>query len=107
MRIRVDDKFYEFLGVPKFSSFDEIKKAYRALALKHHPDRGGEIKAMQRLNYIYEILGKHKEQYDAWLKNREMRAPAFTVIIRGYGWTYDSASTSNITGNSWTTGKGL
>ncbi len=35
-------KFYETLGVEKDATFDQIKKSYRKLAVKHHPDKGGD-----------------------------------------------------------------
>lgn len=35
-------KFYEELGVEKEATFDQIRKAYRKLAIKHHPDKGGD-----------------------------------------------------------------
>ena len=35
-------KFYNLLGVDKKATTDQIKKAYRRLAMTHHPDRGGD-----------------------------------------------------------------
>ena len=58
--------YYETLGVSKDSSEIEIKKKYRELSMKHHPDRGGDTAKFQEINQAYETLsdsGK-KEQYD-------------------------------------------
>jgi DnaJ family protein A protein 2 len=37
-----NDKYYNLLGVKKDATQDEIKKAFRKIALKEHPDKGGD-----------------------------------------------------------------
>ncbi|MFA5186871.1 MAG: DnaJ domain-containing protein [Patescibacteria group bacterium] len=64
------EDFYEQFGIAKFSSADEVKRAYRAMALKHHPDRGGNTQMMQNVNAINEVLTKQKDEYDLWLHRR-------------------------------------
>jgi DnaJ family protein A protein 2 len=61
-------KFYDLLGVPQTATFDEIKKAFRKLALKHHPDRGGDKEKFQELNMAYETLTdpKKRDLYDQY-----------------------------------------
>ncbi|MFA7253205.1 MAG: DnaJ domain-containing protein [Patescibacteria group bacterium] len=61
--------YYKILGVSKNASADEIKKAYRKLALQYHPDRGGskedEVK-FKEVNEAYQILSdqQKRQQYD-------------------------------------------
>ena len=46
--------YYEVLGVSKNSSIDEIKKQYRKLALKFHPDRNKSSEAAEHFKEISE-----------------------------------------------------
>lgn len=59
--------YYDVLGVPKSASADEIKKAYRKLAVKYHPDKdGGDEAKFKEIGEAYEVLkdsGK-RQRYD-------------------------------------------
>ncbi|NDB96451.1 MAG: molecular chaperone DnaJ [Verrucomicrobia bacterium] len=64
--------YYEVLGVPRSSTAEEIKKAYRKLALQHHPDKHkGDKKAEEKFKEIgeaYEVLSdqQKRDAYDRY-----------------------------------------
>ena len=70
----MSNSLYETLGVSKGASADEIKKAYRRLARKYHPDVNKDPEAEEKfkeINAAYEILSdeKKKSQYDQFGDN--------------------------------------
>lgn len=59
--------YYDVLGVSKSASADEIKKAFRKLAVKHHPDKeGGDEAKFKEAAEAYEVLSNtdKKQRYD-------------------------------------------
>lgn len=59
--------YYEVLGVSKSASADEIKKAFRKAAVKHHPDKeGGDETKFKEINEAYEVLKdqQKRQRYD-------------------------------------------
>ncbi len=60
--------YYDILGVKKSASADEIKKAFRKLARKHHPDAGGSEEKFKEINEAYEVLSdpEKRKQYDQY-----------------------------------------
>lgn len=59
--------YYEVLGVSKSASPDEIKKAFRRAAVKHHPDKeGGNETKFKEVNEAYEVLkdSEKRQRYD-------------------------------------------
>lgn len=58
--------YYSILGVDRNADQDTIKKAYRSLASKHHPDKGGDTKKFQEIQAAYDILSDpdKRSQYD-------------------------------------------
>lgn len=64
--------YYEILGVPRNATLEEIKQAYRRLAVKYHPDRNPGNKEAEekfkKINIAYEVLSdpKKREIYDRY-----------------------------------------
>lgn len=59
--------YYEVLGISKDASADEIKKAFRKLAVKYHPDKeGGDEAKFKEINEAYEVLkdSSKRQRYD-------------------------------------------
>lgn len=58
--------YYEVLGVSKDASADELKKAYRRAAVKHHPDQGGDEAKFKEVSEAYDVLKdpSKRQRYD-------------------------------------------
>lgn len=99
--------YYEILGVQKSASAAEIKKAYRALALKWHPDKNPDSKAeaetkFKEINEAYQVLSDEKKRktYDqfghsAFDPASGMGSDPFAGGFRQGGpftWTYSSSA---------------
>ena len=75
----MSDNFYKVLGVDEKASKDDIKKSYRALQMKYHPDRNNNSQdaniMTQKLNEAYETLGddEKREEYDMTRNNPFLR----------------------------------
>lgn len=58
--------YYSTLGLNKGASPEDIKKAYRSMAMKHHPDRGGDEKKFKEIEEAYRTLSdpQKKQMFD-------------------------------------------
>lgn len=65
------ETYYDILGVSETSTQDEIKKAYRKLAVEHHPDKGGNEEKFKKISEAYDTIGDDtkRNDYDNRRKN--------------------------------------
>jgi molecular chaperone DnaJ len=88
--------YYEILGVSREATADEVKKAYRRLAHRHHPDKNpGDQSAEERFKEIseaYEVLGSpdKREVYDRYgTATPERGVEGFGGFDSGFGSIFD------------------
>lgn len=72
--------YYSVLGVNKHATSDELKKAYRKLAMQHHPDKGGDGKKFAQINEAYDTLKDPEKRslYDNPATNNNFQGNGFT-----------------------------
>ena len=65
-----EKNYYDVLGVKEDASTDEVKKAFKKLARKHHPDAGGEEAKFKDISEAYEVLSDKdkRKEYDTFLR---------------------------------------
>jgi DnaJ family protein A protein 2 len=66
----MDNEYYDLLQVPRTATKEEIKKAYKVIARKHHPDKGGDPEKFKKINEAYGVLSDDqlRSQYDQFGK---------------------------------------
>jgi molecular chaperone DnaJ len=97
-KVAEQQDYYEILGVSRSATAEEIRKAFRTLALKYHPDRNpGDKSAEQKFKQIsqaYDVLSddEKRKQYDRFgqeglrgYATRDFEGASFEDIFRSFG----------------------
>ena len=72
------EDYYAILGAGQTASQDEIERLYKRLAMRHHPDRGGDAEDMKAINEAYRVLGNAdtRRLYDSQIPVSEEALPS-------------------------------
>jgi DnaJ-class molecular chaperone len=73
---------HSVLGVASDATPEQVKAAYRKLAMKHHPDKGGDIAEFQKIQEAYDAINKPKAQQN---QQREQEHP---FRRSGFAWHF-------------------
>lgn len=93
--------YYKILELENNADNDSIKKSFRTLSKKHHPDKGGSNESFTLINEAYDVLTNNKEQYDRnskYGKNYQefSQFDAFFNFHRRYNEILDISLTINV-----------
>ena len=82
--------YYQILGINKNASQEEIKKAYRRLAHKYHPDKGGDEQKFKDITEAYQVLSDSNKrgQYDKFGNVFEGGMPGGDPGFGGFRWAW-------------------
>lgn len=85
--------YYKILNVSNSASKDEIKAAYRKLAAKHHPDRGGDTSKFQEIQRAYDVLmdNTKRSEYDAMNSENFSNTnfpPNMEDVLKNFGFSF-------------------
>ena len=76
--------YYEILNVKQDATIDEIKKSFRKMSMKYHPDKNnGDDTKFKEINEAYEVLGDNDERKMYDLKRNAGRTPFMSANING------------------------
>ncbi|MDB5236959.1 MAG: chaperone protein DnaJ, molecular chaperone DnaJ [Parcubacteria group bacterium] len=83
--------YYETLGIDKKATQDEVKKAFRKLAQKHHPDKGGDEAKFKEITEAYSTLSdeKRRKEYDNYGQSFPGGAPGGAGGFGGGGFDFN------------------
>lgn len=92
--------YYQILGIAKGASQEDIKRAYRRLAHKFHPDKGGDAGKFKEVSEAYQILSDadKRSQYDKF--GRVFEGGVGQEGFSGFRWGFPGAEAGDEEGSS-------